>query len=88
MFKTGSNQNKADMDKLDSLANDDELRSSIEHISREAGALQKLASEHGYDFLSYILKIVIMESEIISGKQQPNLEESHIDVDNGVRFIC
>jgi len=67
---------------------DDELHSSIEYIGREAEALQKIAAENGFDFLSYILKIAVLEAEIILGKREPSVEESHNDVDKCAKFIC
>ena len=50
--------------------------------------MTEIAAEHGYDFLSYILKIAVLETEIILGKRQLNTEESQIDSDKEPKFIC
>ena len=50
--------------------------------------MQKIATENGFDFLSYILKIAVLEAEIILGKREPSVEESHNDVDKCAKFIC
>ncbi len=88
MIETETNQIKAAKDKLDSHTSDEQKRKSVQYIRKEAEFLQKIAAEHGYDFLSYILKMAILEIETILGKRDMNLEEPHIEVDKGATAIC
>ncbi len=76
------------MDRPDYQTGDDELHSSIDYISREAEALQKNAAENGYDFLSYILKIAVLEADTILEKREPSVEVPMNDVYNCAKFIC
>ena len=49
---------------------DEEKLASARYIGREAEALQKTAEEHGYEFLSFILRSVVLETEKVLGTQE------------------
>lgn len=47
----------------------DEFNMSAQIIKRQAKNLQRIAQDNNHDFLAYILKIVVLESETILGER-------------------
>ena len=55
-------------DESEDPVTDDEGLSSVQYIGDGARCLQAIADKHNHDFLSYVLRLVVLETEIMTEK--------------------